>query len=147
MNVIYHKVDINKIRSGIPSFRDIVLPKLKKTDATILIGADLPKLHIHKDFRYIFDEEPCAVKTELGWVLLGGKKSSVHVQSNRTSTGVKTLDLETFWSIDSYGTVKKPDRVLMTKDEKQAYDILEKVFVSRTGIMKSVCYGRIPIYI
>ena len=31
------------------------------------------------------------------------------------------------WSIDSYGTVKKPDRILMTKDKKQAYNILEKI--------------------
>ena len=41
-------------------------------------------------------------------------------------TVAETLDLETFWSIDSYGTIKKPDRILMTKDKKQAYDILEK---------------------
>ena len=133
LNVRYHKIDINKIRSSFPSFKDIELPKLNNTDVTILIGADFPKLHIHKDFKYISDEDPCAVKTELGWVLLGGKKSSVHVQSNRISTGVKTLDLETFWSIDSYGTVKKPDRILMTKDEKQAYDILEKGICFKNG--------------
>ena len=83
-----------------------------------MIGADFPKLHIHKDVRYISDEDPCAVKTELGSVLLGGTKSSVHVQSNRISTDVKKLDLQTFWSIDSYGTVKKPDRILMTKGQK-----------------------------
>ena len=133
LNVRYHIIDINKIRSSFPSFKDIELPKLNNTDVTILIGADFPKLHIHKDFKYISDEDPCAVKTELGWVLLGGKKSSVHVQSNRISTGVKTLDLETFWSIDSYGTVKKPDRILMTKDEKQAYDILEKGTCFKNG--------------
>ena len=71
LNVIYHKIDINKIRSSFPSFKDI---ELNKTDVTILIGADFPKLHIHKDFRYISDKELCTVKTELGWVLLGGKK-------------------------------------------------------------------------
>ena len=104
-----------------------------------MIGADFPKLHIHKDVRYISDEDPCAVKTELGWVLLGRTKPSVLVQSNRISTDVKKLDLQTFWSIDSYGTVKKPDRILMT--------LWEKVSVSRAGIMKSVCYGRIPMCI
>ena len=72
----------------------------------LLIGVDFRKLPIYKDFRYISDEDHCSVKTELGWVLLGGKKSSVDVQSNRISTGVKMLDLETFCSIDSYGTVK-----------------------------------------
>ena len=133
MNVRYHKIDINKIRPSFPSFKDIELPKLNKTGVTILIGADFPKLHIHKDFRYISDKDPRAVKTELGWVLLGGKKSSVHVQSNIISTGVKTVDLETFWSIDSYGTVKKPDRILMTKDEKQAYRILKKSICFKNG--------------
>ena len=132
LNVRY-KIDINKIRSSFPSFKDIELPKLNNTDVTILIGADFRKLHIHKDVRYISDEDLCTVKTELGWVLLGGKKSSIHIQSNRISTGVKTLDLETFWNIDSYGTVKKPDRILMTKDEKQAYDILEKGICFKNG--------------
>ena len=66
LNVRYHKIDINKIRSSFPSFKDIELPKLNNTDVTILIGADFPKLHIHKDFKYISDEDPCAVKTELG---------------------------------------------------------------------------------
>ena len=126
VNVRYHKIDINKITSSFPSFKDIESPKLNNPEVRILIGPDFSKLYIHKDFKYISDEDPCAVKTELGWVLLGGNKSSVHVQSNGISTGVKTLDLETFWSINSYGTVKKPDRILMAKDEKQAYDILEK---------------------
>ena len=107
LNVRYHKIDINKIRSSFSSFKDIELLKFNQTDVAILIGADFPKLHIHKDFRYISDEDTCTVKTDLGWVLLGGKKSSVHIQSNRINTGVKTLDLETFWSTDSYGTVKK----------------------------------------
>ena len=71
-----------------------------------------------QSIRYISDADLCTVKIELSWVLLGGKKSSVHVQSNRISTGVKTLNLETFWNIDGYGTVKKPHRILMTKDKK-----------------------------
>ena len=79
LNVRYHKIDINKIRSSFPSFKDIELPKLNNSDVTILIGADFPKLHIHKDFKYISEEDSYAVKTELAWVLLGGKKSSVHV--------------------------------------------------------------------
>ena len=39
---------------------------------------------------------------------------------------VEILDLETFWSIDSDKTVKKPDIILITRDKKQAYGILEK---------------------
>ena len=94
-----------------------------------MIGADSSKRHIHRNVRYTSDEDPCAVKTELGWVLLGGKKSSLHVESSRFRTGVKTLDFETFWSTDSYGTVKKHDRILMTKEEKQTYEILQKKYI------------------
>ena len=81
VNVRYHKIDINKITSSFPSFKDIESPKLNNPDVAILIGADFSKLHTHKDFKYISDEDPCAVKAELGWVLFGGNKSSVHVQS------------------------------------------------------------------
>ena len=59
---------------------------------------------------------------------------------------VEALGLETFWSIDSYATVNKPDRILMAKDVKQVYDILEKRICFKNGHM-SLCYGRIPIYI
>ena len=78
---------------------------------------------------FIKTEDPYAVKTELGWVLLGGKKSLVHVQGNIINISVEILDLETFWSIGSYDTVKKPDRTLITKNEKQAYGILEKRYL------------------
>ena len=49
--VRYHKIDINKIRSSFPSFKDIELPKLNNTDVTILISVDFPELHIDKDAR------------------------------------------------------------------------------------------------
>ena len=37
LNVRYHKIDNNKIRSSFPSFKDIELPKLNNSDVTILI--------------------------------------------------------------------------------------------------------------
>ena len=133
LNARYHKIDVNKIRSSFLSFKDVELPRLNNTDVTILTGADFVKLHIHKDFSYISDEDPCAVKTGLCWVLLESNKSSVCVHNNRNSTVVETLDLKIFWSIDSYGTVKKPYKILRTKDEKQAYGILEKSFCFNNG--------------
>lgn len=49
------------------------------------------------------------------------------------SIAVEILDLETFWSIGGYDTVKKPDRMLMTKDKKKAYGILEKGICFNNG--------------
>ena len=51
LNVRHYKTDINEIRSSFPSFIDTELLKINTTDVTILIGADFPKLRIHKDFR------------------------------------------------------------------------------------------------
>ena len=84
-------------------------------------------------FTSIKTGDPYAVKTKLGWFLLGGKKSRVHVQSNLISIVVEILDLETFWSIDSDKTVKKPDRILIKKDKKQAYGILKKGICFKNG--------------
>ena len=93
---------------------------------TILIGAGFPNLILHSEIRHGKDTEPYALKTKLGWVLLGGKKNKKKINSNFINA---SFDLEKFWEIDSYGTLPKHDVKLMTKDEKLAYDILDKTTV------------------
>ena len=78
-------------------------------------------------------------------VLVEGKTSSVHFQSNRISTAVKTLDLERFSSVDSYGTVKKPDSILMTEDGKQTYEILEKKYFFKEQHFEVVMLRKDPL--
>ena len=39
---------------------------------TILIGADFPQLHLYRDIKIGKDNEPIAIQSTLGWVLLGG---------------------------------------------------------------------------
>ena len=51
--------------------KDIDFP-VKDSDVTLLIGTDHADLLLHKDIRQGQYGEPTAVKTTLGWVLMGG---------------------------------------------------------------------------
>ena len=46
---------------------------MKDSDVTLLIGTDHADLLLHKDIRQGQNGEPTAVKTTLGWVLMGGR--------------------------------------------------------------------------
>ena len=45
-------------------------------DISILIGADKPVLHLYRDIRVGNENEPVALKTKLGWVILGGRQNN-----------------------------------------------------------------------
>ena len=133
MNVRCHKIDSTKIRSNFLSFKVVKLRKLNNTDVTVLIGADFPKLRIQKDFRYASDEDPCAVKAELVSVLLGGKTSSVYVQSNKISTVVKTLFYQGFLSrtLTTHRTAGKGgDHLLLNSSTSTRSRIFRHFFVT-----------------
>ena len=59
--------------------QDIQIEVDNSQEISILIGADYPHLHISKDVRIGNDNEPIAISTLLGWVLLGGKKGTNYV--------------------------------------------------------------------
>ena len=45
-------------------------------DISILIGADKPALHLYRDIRVGNENKPVALKTKLGWVILGGRQNN-----------------------------------------------------------------------
>ena len=59
-----------------PHFRNIKIPT-NNYDVTVLIGADMPQLHLQEDTRIGETNDLIAVKASLGWVLMGGE-NSVH---------------------------------------------------------------------
>ena len=61
---------------------------------------------------------------------MGGKNKSSQLNSNNINT---SFNIEQFWKLESYGTVRKNDPVLLTKDEKRAVSILEKTIVLKDG--------------
>ena len=57
-----------------PHLRGIKIPT-NNYDVTVLIGADMPQLHLQEDTRIGKTNDPIAVKTS--WVLMGGKNQLI----------------------------------------------------------------------
>ena len=98
---------------------------------SILIGADMPELHLHLNYKLGKPSEPVAIETKLGWVIFGGKQIQKDtlstVISNKTSVTFHDLNenVEKFWKVESYSTLRINERNFLPKDEQRAYDILE----------------------
>ena len=91
-------------------------------NVSILIGADIPELNICYDVRHGSKNQPIALLTLLGWVLMGGIESkAAQINSNRISVNNKNLEnsIENFWKLDSYGTKKDGNPSLLPPNEKR----------------------------
>ena len=100
------KIDIEDLKGSYQHLRDLNLNSTDDSDATILIGADFPQLHLYKDIKIGKDHEAIAIQSTLGWVLLGGKdnnKNNIPSNSFQSYTS-PPLDqiIKNFWEIESY---------------------------------------------
>ena len=122
---------VNHLKQKYDFLKDPELPQLHDTDVTVLIGVDSPLLHLQEESRIGKKGEPVAIKTPLGWVLFGGKRSISGVTTNnllRTdhlNESKVTKTLEKFWTIDSYPTLPDLHPDNLTISEKTALEILE----------------------
>ena len=89
----------------------------------ILIDADHPNLHLYTEIKSGNNDEPIALYTALGRVLLVGNQST----STCPITSKLALDTSTdnlvqkFWDIESYGNKPKEDINLMTVNNKRRW--------------------------
>ena len=82
--------------------------------------------------------EPYAIKTYLGYVLMGGnKRLNTSVNSNLT----QTFNVARFGEIENYGTVPKHDDRIMTKDEKGLLIFYRALFRLKEESAKLGSYG------
>ena len=120
------KVAPNDIKKRWPHLKDIPLETSDK-EISVLLGADLPQLHISYDVRVGENDHPVGMLTKLGWVLLGGKadKGKTNVTLNHVKThGLQKL-VQKFWKIESYATLPKNDIKLLPKKDAHAMKILQ----------------------
>ena len=120
------KVAPNDIKKRWPHLKDIPLETFNK-EISVLIGADLPQLHISNDVRVGENDHSVGMLTKLGWVLLGGKadKGKTNVTLNHVKThGLQKL-VQKFWKIESYATLPKNDIKLLPKKDAHAMKILQ----------------------
>ena len=120
------KVAPNDIKKRWPHLKDIPLETSNK-EISVLIGADLPQLHISYDIRVGENDHPVGMLTKLGWVLLGGKagKSKTNVKLNHVKTDGLPKLAQKFWEIESYATFPKNDIKCLPKKDAHATEILQ----------------------
>ena len=87
LSVKYRKCNPNSINLSYTYLRDIPIPKLHQGDVTLIIRTDFPKLLLNQEYKEEKHCEPYAIKTYLGWVLMGGnKRLNTSVNCNLTQT-------------------------------------------------------------
>ncbi|XP_057291781.1 uncharacterized protein LOC130614338 [Hydractinia symbiolongicarpus] len=135
LNTPTKKRNITDLKEKYVHLKDIDIPTLNDDKVTVLIKIDTPSLHIQHDYRVGKHHEPVAVKTQLGWILLGGKNKNIFTNINRleTDTDDLTKAVERFWEIESYGTKPPLHPDLLTKDEKHALHILKSTTKMKDG--------------
>ena len=133
LDIPFKRYDTSEIKQKYPHLNRIEFPQLKAVDVTILIGTDHAKLLLHREFRVRRDAEPMAVKTKLGWVLMGGSKHNIRKGSCNflCNNSVSTIDqnVQNFWKLDLYGTLPKLLSELLPPNEKRSLNTLEETTV------------------
>ena len=110
------KVAPNDIKNRWPHLKDIPFETSNK-EISVLIGPDLPQLHINYDVRVGENDHPVGMLTKLGWVLLGGKadKGKANVTLNHVKTdGLQKL-VQKFWEIKLCNIAQKRHEVASKK--------------------------------
>ena len=129
LNIPNNKID-EVVISKYEHLHDISLPKPNKSNITVLIGSDHPELLLHQEFKKEKPGDPVAVKTKLGWMLMGGKRQlGNRSQCNYLSEDNISESLERFWQIDTYGTLPKFNPDILPPEQKRGLHILESTTV------------------
>ena len=69
-------MNVFKLKKDFDHLRDLDLPPLNPGGVSLLVGTGFAHLLLDRDFKSGESHQPFAVKTLLGWVLMGGKGQS-----------------------------------------------------------------------
>ena len=101
-----------KMTKDFSHLRDIDLERTSDKGISILIGADMPELHLHRDTRIGDRDQPVGLLTTVGWVFMGGK-SKTNLSDSNASFNFLNRDpemlnksIEHFRQTESYGVKK-----------------------------------------
>ena len=136
----FNRYDVSEIKKIHPHLKDIDFPVLKDSDVTLLRGTDHADLLLHRDFRQGHNVGPTAVKTTLGWILVGGNKSAREKGScNAISNSLTNIDkkIQNFWKLDSYGTLPEMSPELLLPKEKRSLEIQQKTKIIKNNRIKT----------
>ena len=106
-----------------PHLPQVCLPKVERKKISIVIGTNIQEVFIPLEVKRGKPNEPIAIKSSIGWSILGGCPSvpfSTPVQVSLISGEDLTLSdqLEEFWRIESYGTNKFETKPMPVEDQR-----------------------------
>ena len=127
LDLVWFKINSNTINKQWNHLQDIQMEVDNSQEIPILIGADYPHLHISQDVQIGNNDEPIAISTPLGWVLLGGKSGTNYIQINFMVKETEFLlnTVERFWSLESYGPCQKDNVSVLPFQEQMDLETLE----------------------
>ena len=93
LNIRHYSYNVKSLKETCTYLKDINLPNIEPTDVTFIIGADFPELVLHEKHITGKSGEPYAIKTKLGWVLMGGSESNLKKLQSQTICQQASLTL------------------------------------------------------
>ncbi len=138
LNASSHSIPSEDDARHWPHLRDIKLPSISEKEFGLIIGTNAP------DALWVLEErrgnrgEPYAIRTTLGWTLMGPMEKSdsqnCHLNVNffRSAEVVRKnhddclmQQLKTFWAVENFGVVSNC-KVSMSVEDKRALAIMEQ---------------------
>ena len=107
--------------NNFPHLQSIKLELPDEEDFSVLIGADMPHLHMYTDTQIGEKDQAIALLATHGWVLMGGKSNSnypnnkVSLNLLKRKSQILNKSIERFWQIESDEVLKRDDSILIPK--------------------------------
>ena len=113
-----------------PHLRDVPLTRIPDGEVLLLIGVDVPELFWTLDERRGCQGQPYAIKTVLGWSMIGASavnksKKNCHVNFIRKSQELSNQEIECLWRMDQLETVSAVGGRAMSKEDRYALKTMQ----------------------
>ena len=108
-----------------PHLKDIVIPEVDETQVTMLIGANVPEAQVHEECRKGKAGEPYAVRTILGWAVLGPVDAvsflnlqKLNVNFVKHGSELSDQQMEQFLRLEDIGMNKSSKKGMSIEDQE-----------------------------
>ena len=126
---------------------------MSSSNVNLLIGTNNTDLLLQRDVRQGETNEPLAIKTCLGWMLMGVYSNSSNREKAKSYNHITKVaneslskEIELFWQIESYGTLSRLDPNLLSPSEQQALQILERITILKKKVtLKHLYYRKVSL--
>lgn len=120
-----------------PHLKGVPFPEVERKKISVLIGTGVQEAFIPLEVRQGKSNEPFAIRSNLGWSVLGGASKGRPCEklcSNYICGEDVTLghQLEEFWKVESYG-IQKTEIEPMSVEDKRAMKVIEDTISKEEG--------------